>query len=199
MARPAVELVSPYEMRAQFRPLHRRRSRWAICVSHRRAGKTVACINELIIGATMCRRHEPQFAYIAPKRNQAKRIAWKYLKSFKRFMPGRRVSETELWVELPGGARIEILGADKPDRLRGMYWDGVVLDEYGDMDPETWTKVIRPALSDRKGWACFIGTPKGKNHFHRLWAASDGDPDWYRLELKASGTGLLKAEARSFA
>ena len=114
MARASVELVSPYEMRPQFRPLHRRRSRWAICVSHRRAGKTVACINELIIGATMCRRHEPQFAYIAPQKNQAKDVAWKYLKSFTRFSPGRRVSETELWVELPGGAQIRIRGADDP-------------------------------------------------------------------------------------
>ncbi len=163
-------------------------------MAHRRAGKTVANINELLIGATKCRKPNPRFAYVAPHLNQAKDIAWSYLKEFTAFVPGRRANESELWIELPGGARIRIYGADNPDRIRGIYLDGVVLDEFGDMDPATWTKVIRPALSDRKGWACFIGTPKGKNAFHRLWVEAEGDPDWTRLMLKASETGLLDAK-----
>jgi len=189
-----VELVSPYEVREQFLPLHRRKTRWFIGVAHRRAGKTVADINELVIGATQCTRDNPRFAYVAPQLNQAKDIAWTYLKEYTAFIPGRKVNESELWVELPGGARIRIYGADNPDRLRGIYLDGVVLDEFGDMDPTIWTQVIRPALSDRKGWACFIGTPKGKNTFHKLWEAAENDPDWTRLMLKASETGLLDAK-----
>lgn len=185
-----VELVSPYEVRDQFRPLHARDTRWFIGVAHRRAGKTVADINELVIGATKCRRPNPRFAYVAPQLNQAKDIAWVYLKEYTAFL-SPKINESELWVELPGGARIRIYGADNPDRLRGIYLDGVVLDEFGDMDPTIWTQVIRPALSDRKGWACFIGTPKGKNTFHRLWVDAKGDPDWTRLMLKASETGLL--------
>jgi phage terminase large subunit len=68
-----------------------------------------------------------------------------------------------------------IYGADNPDRLRGIYLDGAVLDEFGDMDPTVWTQVIRPALSDRKGWAIFIGTPKGKNTFHKLWVGAEDE------------------------
>ena len=185
-----VELVSPYEVREQFLPLHSRKTRWFIGVAHRRAGKTVADINELVIGATKCRLPNPRFAYVAPQLNQAKDIAWVYLKEYTAFL-SPKINESELWVELPGGARIRIYGADNPDRLRGIYLDGVVLDEFGDMDPAIWTQVIRPALSDRKGWACFIGTPKGKNTFHRLWTEADDDPDWTRLMLKASETGLL--------
>jgi phage terminase large subunit len=185
-----VELVSPYEVREQFLPLHTRKTRWFIGVAHRRAGKTVADINELIIGASKCRLPNPRFAYVAPQLNQAKDIAWQYLKEFTAFLRPK-INESELWVELPGGARIRIYGADNPDRLRGIYLDGVVLDEFGDMDPTIWTQVIRPALSDRKGWACFIGTPKGKNTFHRLWVEADGNPDWTRLMLKASETSLL--------
>jgi phage terminase large subunit len=185
-----VELVSPYEVREQFLPLHARRTRWFIGVAHRRAGKTVADINELVIGATKCERPNPRFAYIAPQLNQAKDIAWVYLKEYTAFL-SPKVNESELWVELPGGARIRIYGADNPDRLRGIYLDGVVLDEFGDMDPTIWTQVVRPALSDRKGWACFIGTPKGKNTFHKLWVDAEGDDDWTRLMLKASETGLL--------
>jgi phage terminase large subunit len=186
----SIELVSPYEVRDQFNPLHRRETRWFIGVAHRRAGKTVADINELVIGATRCRLANPRFAYVAPQLNQAKDIAWTYLKEYTSFL-SPKINESELWVELPGGARIRIYGADNPDRLRGIYLDGVVLDEFGDMDPTIWSQVIRPALSDRKGWACFIGTPKGKNTFHKLWVAAEDDPDWTRLMLKASETGLV--------
>lgn len=171
-------------------PLHGRDTRWFIGVAHRRAGKTVADINELVIGATKCQLPNPRFAYVAPQLNQAKDIAWVYLKEYTAFL-SPKINESELWVELPGGARIRIYGADNPDRLRGIYLDGVVLDEFGDMDPTIWTQVIRPALSDRKGWAAFIGTPKGKNTFHRLWVEAEGDEDWTRLMLKASETGLL--------
>lgn len=188
-----VDLVSPYEVRDQFRPLHARKTRWFIGVAHRRAGKTVADINELVIGATKCELPNPRFAYVAPQLNQAKDIAWTYLKEYTAFL-SPKINESELWVELPGGARIRIYGADNPDRLRGIYLDGVVLDEFGDMDPTIWTQVIRPALSDRKGWAAFIGTPKGKNTFYKLWVQAENDPEWTRLMLKASETGLLDAK-----
>jgi hypothetical protein len=179
-------------MREQFRPLHERATRWAIGVCHRRAGKTVSHINELVVGATKCALPNPRFAYVAPHLNQAKDIAWTYLKEYTAFL-SPKVNESELWVEFPGGARIRIYGADNPDRLRGIYLDGVVLDEFGDMDPVIWTQVLRPALSDRRGWACFIGTPKGKNGFHRLWTEAGSDPGWTRVMLKASETGLLEA------
>lgn len=188
-----VDLVSPYEVREQFLPLHKRDSRWFIAVAHRRAGKTVACINELVIGATKVGLSNPRFAYVAPQLNQAKDIAWTYLKEYTAFL-SPKVNESELWVELPGGARIRIYGADNPDRLRGIYLDGVVLDEFGDMDPTIWAQVIRPALSDRKGWAAFIGTPKGKNTFHKLWVDAEDDPDWTRMMLRASETKLLDAK-----
>jgi phage terminase large subunit len=194
MTERSIELVSPYHPREAFMPLHRRDARWAIAVAHRRAGKTIACINELIIGATKCRLKNPRFAYIAPYLDQAKDVAWTYLEEYTRFVPGRWVRHGELWIQLPGGARIRLYGADNPDLLRGLYLDGIILDEYGDMHPSIWTRIVRPMLSnERRGWACFIGTPKGKNHFHRLWAASEGDPDWQRIELKASETGLLDA------
>jgi hypothetical protein len=186
----SLELESPYAVRSQFLPLHNRDTRWFIGVAHRRAGKTVSAINELIMGALKCKLPNPRFAYVAPQLNQAKDIAWTYLKEYTAFL-SPKINESELWVELPGGARIRIYGADNPDRLRGIYLDGVVPDEFGDMDPTVWTQVLRPALSDRKGWAAFIGTPKGKNTFHRLWTEAEDNPDWTRLMLRASETGLL--------
>jgi len=183
----------PYSPRRQFGELHDRQARWAIVVAHRRAGKTVACVTALIRAAATCARPNPRFAYVAPQLNQAKDIAWTYLQDYTAcFGPVRRINASELWIELPSNlARIRIYGADNPDRLRGLYLDGVVLDEYGDMDPAIWSQVLRPALSDRAGWATFIGTPKGRNGFHRLWTAAQDDPDWFVLNLKASQTGLL--------
>ncbi len=189
-------IVSPYAPRLQFLELHTRATRWGIAVAHRRAGKTVACVNDLIKAAATSDKDNPRFAYIAPQLNQAKDIAWTYLLQYTDcFGPDRKVNASELWVELPNnGARIRIYGADNPDRLRGIYLDGAVLDEFGDMDPTVWTQVIRPALSDRKGWAIFIGTPKGKNTFHKLWVDAEDDEDWFRLSLKASETQLLDAK-----
>jgi hypothetical protein len=102
-------------------------------------------------------------------------------------------------VDLPNGGRVRLYGLDNYDRLRGGYFDGIVLDEYGDADPRAWQEVIRPALSDRKGWAVFIGTPKGRNHFAELmygdsdgnWTGAMKDPDWFTATLKASETGIL--------
>ena len=195
----AAVIESPYAPRKQFMGLHMRETRWGIAVCHRRAGKTVACVNDLIKSAATCDKPNPRFAYIAPQLNQAKDIAWSYLLEYTDcFGPERKINASELWVELPNnGARIRIYGADNPDRLRGIYLDGAVLDEFGDMDPTVWTQVIRPALSDRKGWAVFIGTPKGKNTFHQLWTLAAEDPDWFTLSLKASQTGLLDDEELS--
>lgn len=181
----------PYSPREQFLHYHNRKERFSVLVAHRRAGKTVACVNELIKGALSCTRDKPRFAYIAPLFKQAKDVAWEYLKEYTAVIPGRIANETELRVDLPNGGRVRLYGADNPDSLRGIYLDGVILDEYADMRPSIWTEVLRPALSDRLGWATFIGTPKGHNDFWQKWQDSENNPDWLRLMLKASETGII--------
>lgn len=187
-------IVIPYCPRPQFAPFHGRKERFACIVAHRRAGKTVACINELIRGALTCTLSEPRFAYVAPFYAQAKDVAWSYLKRFTAPIPGVRVNESELRVDLPNGGRVRLYGADNYDRLRGGYLDGVVLDEYADMDPRAWSEVIGPMLADRKGWAVFIGTPKGRNAFWELYDRATKDPEWFVMLLKASETGLIEPD-----
>lgn len=149
---------------------------------------------DLIDAALRCDKPEGRFAYVAPTYTQAKDVAWAYLKRFTASLPGVEQKETELSVVLHNGARIRLYGADNYDRMRGLYFDGVVLDEYGDMDPRAFPEVVRPALADRQGWATFIGTPKGRNAFHRVWTRAQSDPDWYTAALKASETGLVQQE-----
>jgi len=183
-----------YRPRAAFEAFRERTQRFACIVAHRRAGKTVAAVWALIEAARASALERPQFAYVAPYQNQAKDVAWAYLKAFTCEFGGSLVCESELYVELENGARIRLYGADRPDRLRGLYFDGVVLDEFADFAPGAWSQVIRPTLVDREGWAVFIGTPKGRNEFWRIYEKALADPEgWYALRLKASQTGLIPA------
>lgn len=184
-------ITTGYEPRDQQLLIHRSLKRFNVLVCHRRFGKTVLCINALIDAALRCEKTDPRFAYIAPLFNQAKDIAWSYLKQYAMVIPGAQAHESELRVDLPGGRRIRLYGADNPDRLRGLYFDGVVLDEFADMDPRVWSEVVRPALSDRLGWAIFIGTPKGRNEFWRLYDEAGRDERWYAAMFRASETGIV--------
>jgi phage terminase large subunit len=180
-----------YCPRKHFVPFHTRTERWAILVCHRRAGKTVASINELIRAAGTT--ENGRFAYVAPLYTQAKDVAWQMLKEYARPVLAETPNESELRVNLISGSQIRLYGADNPDRLRGLGLRGVILDEFADMRPSIW-EVIRPALADHKGWAAFIGTPKGHNAFYDIWAGNgewEGFEGLFRLRLKASETGIL--------
>lgn len=148
---------------------------------------------DLIDKALRCTKQDGRFAYVAPHWNQAKDVAWLYVKRFTAPIPGIKLNESELYVEFQhNGARVRLAGADNYDRLRGAYLDGVILDEYGDMHPAAWPEVIRPMLADRKGWATFIGTPKGRNDFHAKWEEALAKRDsWFALMLTGSESGLL--------
>lgn len=196
-----------YEPRGAFLGFHQRHTRFACMVAHRRAGKTVASVNEIIARAIYCRKKRPRYAYVGPLLKQAKKIAWEYLKEYTEGLQKKKPSESELTVILRhNDAEISIYGADNPDGFRGQYFDGVVLDEYGDMSPSIWGKVMLPTLADRRGWAVFIGTFKGKNHFYNIFRRSQGldlkpgeDPEyykknWFNLLLKASQSGILSEE-----
>ncbi len=187
-------VLIPYKPRDAFKPLHTRSQRWAVVVAHRRAGKTVACVNELIKAALTFKGVDGRFAYVAPFYRQAKSVAWDYIKRFSAVVPGIEINESELRIDYPNGSRIQLFGADNADALRGLFFDGVVADEYGDWKPSVWGYVIRPALADRGGWAVIIGTPKGRNEFFDVYQRAGTDVDWLVLTIKASESGLLPAK-----
>jgi hypothetical protein len=196
-----LRLPLDYQPRPHFIPFHERRQRFACIVTHRRAGKTVACIEELHRAAVACPKVRPRFAYLAPFLRQSKAVAWDYLRAAiargREF--GATAHEGELRVDYPGGGQVRLYGADNPDAMRGIYLDGVVLDEYADMDPRVWSEIIRPALADRRGWAVFIGTPRGRNAFFELWRRSQAEEGWFSMLLKASDSGLIPASELALA
>ena len=182
-----------YEPREAFIPFHNRVNRFSSLVCHRRAGKTVACINDLVAKALHTKKKDARYAYVAPFYRQAKDVAWTYLKAATEGI-STKIREADLRIELPNGAWITLYGADNPDALRGLYFDGVILDEFGDCRPALWAEVILPCLLDRKGWAVFIGTPKGKNHFYLMNKRAIQEDSWYQMTLKASESGLLDVD-----
>ena len=177
--------------------IHERARRFTVVVAHRRFGKTVCSITTLIDAALRTTKREARFSYIAPFLKQAKRTSWDYLKQYSRNIPGIEIREGDLIIQYPNGARISLFGADNPEAMRGVYNDGAVLDEMADFRPDVWPAIIRPTLSDRMGWAFFIGTPKGINAFHELYQYAcegrDGikDPEWVGMLYRADETNLV--------
>ena len=193
------EIVIPYAPRAPQRQIHEAlgESRFVVVVAHRRMGKTVSALNHLIKEAIDNKKEAPRYAYIAPTYTQAKRVAWDYLLKYTQPLDAT-ANHSELRVDF-WGRRVSLYGSDNFDSLRGQYFDGVVLDEIGDQDPKIWNEIIRPALADRQGWALFIGTPKGANHFKDLRDRAEEEPNWRLLEFKASQTGIIPKEELSAA
>ena len=180
-------------------PYHESGKRFALSVAHRRAGKTVARINKLIRAAIECTKPAPRFGYGAPTYIQAKDIAWLYLKTYTAPMLdiGLKVNESELSVILPhNNAQIRLYGLENYDRLRGLYFDGLAIDEAQDVPPVALTQVILPALSDRNGWLDASGTPKGRaGLLYKLYKDAQASPaEWFVQILKASQTGILDAD-----
>jgi hypothetical protein len=176
----------PHRFQAE---VHGKLRRFGVVVAHRRFGKTVLAINELIHRAISPGMDHARFGYVAPYLKQAKEIAWDYLKRYTRPIAGAQSHEGELIVTLPNGSRIRLYGADNAEAMRGTYFDYVVIDEVADMRPELWGEIIRPALADRKGGALFIGTPKGANLLSKLYHASP--PDWLCAMYRADETALI--------
>lgn len=174
--------------------LHQRLKRFNIVICHRRFGKTHLAVNHIINFLLTCPLKNPRVFYLAPNYAQAKRIAWDVFKQYTAMLPGVEYNEAELRIDIPSiNGRIQLLSAENPNSIRGIYADFIVLDEYGDMSPVVWTEAVRPALSDRRGGALFIGTVKGQNHFWDFYEKmrDSGDPEWFTALFKASETKII--------
>ena len=180
-----------YRPRKLVKSFHKRKERFAFIVAHRRFGKTVAAINDLIKTALTTERKNVRVAYIAPYFRQAKAIAWDYLLEYTKDIEGVRYNVAELRADFPNGARFRLFGADNYDAMRGLYFDSVVLDEPADFPANAWPTVIRPSLADRQGKATFIGTPKGKNEFWEIYNNAKTNDNWFCAMYKADETDIL--------
>ena len=187
-----------YAPRAWQRECHRNRKRFTVLALHRRAGKTELAIMELLDKALRFGRDLGLFFYVAPYLKQAKAIAWARLKQKVEPLQRRglvEINEGDLAVVFAhNGVTVRIFGGDNPDAMRGVRLDGCVIDEVAQIKPEVWNDIIQPALSDRKGWALFIGTPQGINLFSELYYRAEALPDWHCARYTVFDTNAIDAE-----
>lgn len=191
----APRITIPYTAREHFRPLHMSLKRWMFVVAHRRAGKTVALCNHTIRKALENPRQfpPPRYGYIGPSFAQAKDLVWGYYKHYTAPLPNVKVVEGDLQVVLPNGAMINLYGgAAAYERMRGLYFDGVVADEYPLLNPSMLGSVIRPCLADYRGWGIISGTSNGDDHFHELKKRAEKETEqWGILDIPVNMTDAL--------
>ncbi len=191
-------ITIPYTPRPVQWQLHElaERVRFLVVCCHRQLGKTTFAINECIQTALFCTKLRPRALYLAPYRYQAKNVVWDALKHFTRDLPGVAYNEAELRADFQNGGRVMLGGADNADALRGLSLDLVVLDDPAFMAPDVWPSIIRPTLAAREGRGIFIGTPYGsQNHFKlALFDQAERPPEWGRVLIPASASGVLSAE-----
>jgi phage terminase large subunit len=188
------------QVQFKFRPhqlaAYERETRFECRVWHRRAGKTFYTVARQLGRALATSRNDHRAYYLAPTRVQAKRIAWDYLRRWALAIEAK-ANESELRVDLANGSRIQLLGAEQYDDLRGLYADDITLDEAALIPSAAWSQVLSPMLADRQGRATFTGTPKGRmNLLYEIWeqaglAVQEGDAEWGRSRLSYQDTGIL--------
>lgn len=162
-------------------------SRFKVVVAGRRWGKTHLSLFDLLINERDGAWKKPKMRnwFISPTYRQSKNIAWNILKEISYEYPQliKKKNESELSIEYINGSIVELKGADNEDSLRGVGLNKVNPDEFAFMKREAWTEVLRPALSDKKGSAMFIGTPDGFNHFYDFYQKGknkeDGFSSWF--------------------
>jgi hypothetical protein len=202
---PTKALSFNYEPRVQFLPYHNRTQRYACIIAHRRAGKSYALLNDMIVRALTMRPDglRQQFALMAPTQTQARSIAWQYLRDQTACFAGAKgykALEQHLTITLPDprntnkpGSTIMLVGAENAERLRGLFLDGIVIDEAADVADFIINQIIRPALADRLGWLTVSGTVKSIDDY--LWRthllAEKMPLMWYSDLLSADKTGII--------
>jgi hypothetical protein len=218
-----------YVPRKQLQNIHANKKRFNVTILHRRAGKTLLWVNDIIDEAIRNPLLFPHYFYVAPTYGAAKQIAWEYFKYYAKNIPFVEFKEGELKVVIkrPKGMMpkynfnalltdeadeisIWLCGADNAEAKRGVYADGIMLDEYSEMNPVVYSQTFRPALSDRNklsilvrekygvdacresGWAVFSGTPKGSNHLKEMYDVGVKNPEtWFTALLPVSHTKLI--------
>ncbi len=167
-------------------------ARFKVVIAGRRGGKTYCSIASL---AKHARIPNSKCLYIAPTHSMCRQILWSDLKELLREKKWiKRINESNLEITLVNNSIIMLRSADTPDRMRGLGVDHVVIDEAADISEETWTAVIRPALSDRQGTALIISSPKGRNWLYEVFQNAKHLPDWYALQFTTAQGGNVPPE-----
>ncbi len=171
--------------------VHDSEARWKILCAGRRFGKSrlgVQMCLEVALSGGRAWWVAPTFAI--------SRVGWRDIQAAAASFPkemGVNIKVGDMQVDFGNGGFIGVRSADNPQRLRGEGLDFLVMDEAAFVKEETWTEVLRPTLTERKGSALFISTPKGMdNWFYRLFERAETQPDWERFQFPSTSNPLVE-------
>lgn len=171
-------------------------ARRLILAWHRRAGKDKTIINLITTAAHM---RVGNYAYFLPKQTQARKAIWNGIGSdgmrfIDHFPPQliENIDNGEMFVRFKNGSTIQLIGSDNYDNVVGTNYLGMVFSEFALANPNAWD-FFRPILAENGGWAVFISTVRGRNHFHALSMHAEkemnaGNPDWFYQHLTIEQT-----------
>lgn len=159
---------------AQLQVLHCDK-RFIVVMAGRRFGKSLISQNIAMEAGVYSER----VAYITPTYQLGKVFFQELLLK----MPNDiyEKNEADLVIKFITGGSIRFFTGERLDALRGLKFHLVIIDEASFIaDLETgWLNSIRPTLTDYKGKAIFISTPRGKNYFYSLFLKGmNNEPDW---------------------
>lgn len=165
--------------------------RYAYCVWHRRAGKDIACLNQV---AKMAMERQGLYWYLLPNLRQARRAVWSGFRNDGRpLIPTvfpesivRARNEQDMKLELVNGSVVQVLGSDSHDALVGANPHGIVMSEFALSKPTAWS-LLSPILTANGGWAIFNTTPRGMGQAYDQWklaTSEQGKKDGWYTELQ---------------
>jgi hypothetical protein len=170
----------------------------AVFVAHRRAGKDILAFNWAIFQLLL----NPGWTafHILPTYSQAKKVIWdantNESKRLLDYIPAEVIEQKngqEMKIRFTNGSMYQLIGSDNIDNLVGTNPKIIIFSEYAIQSPAAWD-YLRPILDVNKGYALFISTPRGKNHFYDLLIRNRKNPKWYCEVLSITDTGVLNEE-----
>ena len=170
-----------------------------VAIWPRRAGKDICAFNLLIRAAL---RRVGTYFYVFPTFSMGRRILWDAIdidgrKVIDHYLPQEIIAnknEQQMRIRLINGSQIQILGSDDVDKsLVGTNAVGIVFSEYALQDPHAWQLSI-PILKASAGWALFVSTVRGRNHFYDLYEIVKNRDDWFCELLTIEDTKHITVE-----
>ena len=187
-----LKLYGPHQAQLAF---HQSKARFRVASWGRQAGKSSACVNDLLWRAWTNPGHN--FWFVSPTISQAK-VQYRRLVSM--LWPCRQVmvkkNQTELRVKLENMSQITFKSGEVLQNLRGDTLNGVVVDEVRDQPKGLWRTVLRPMLTTTKGWAAFVSTPNGFDDFYDFAERAKGDTrgKWFYMSAPSTCNPLFTQE-----
>lgn len=166
---------------------------------HRRAGKDDVCLH---FAATKVFQRIGTYWHMLPQASQARKAIWNAVNPLtgKRRIDEafpeairRRTLNNEMYIEFVNGSTWQVVGSDNYNSLVGSPPIGVTASEWALANPLAWA-YLDPILEDNGGWAVFISTPRGKNHFYEMYKSAKADKSWFCQVLTAKDTGRFNTE-----